>query len=50
VKFAMSQCYDKLNIVFDYCGAEVYLHAFSATTLDGDVLLTSNSDLYFRIE
>jgi len=43
----LSECYDKVNTVVDYCGTEVYLHAFSATALDEDVPLTSNSDRLF---
>ena len=39
----LSQCYDKVNTVVDYSAVEVYLHAFSATALDGDVQLTSTS-------
>jgi hypothetical protein len=46
----LSECYDKGNILSDYCSAEVYLHAFSATALDGDVPLTSNSVGYFPEE
>jgi hypothetical protein len=39
-----SQCWYKLNNVFDYCAVQLYLHAFSATTLDRDMTLISNSD------
>ena len=42
-------CYDKVNTVVD-CAVEVNLHAFSATALDGDVPLASNSDGYFFAE
>jgi hypothetical protein len=44
VQTRWSQCYNTVNIVADYCGVEVYLHAFSVTSLDGDVALISNSD------
>jgi len=37
----LSHSYDKENIVSDYYGVELYLHTFSATALDGDVLLNS---------
>jgi hypothetical protein len=40
----LSEYYDKVNIVVDYCGTEVYLHAFSEKALHGDVPLISNSD------
>jgi len=40
----LSECYDKVNIVADYCGAEEHLHTFSATASDGDLPLTSNYD------
>jgi len=40
----LSQRYDKVNIIVDYCGTDVYLHTFSAMEIDGDVPLTSNSD------
>ena len=33
------QRYDKVNIVFAYCAVEVYIHAISATALDGDMTL-----------
>ena len=39
----LSQCYDTVNNVFDYCGVETNLHAFSATAVDGDVQLNSTS-------
>jgi hypothetical protein len=35
------------NTVVDYCGVEVYLHAFSAKALDGDVPVNSTSDGYY---
>jgi hypothetical protein len=50
VKARLSQCYDKGNIKFDYCGVELYLHAFPATALVGDVLLTSTTHGYFPAE
>jgi hypothetical protein len=40
----MSKSYDKVNIVFDYFGTEVYFHAMPAKALGGIVPLTSNSD------
>jgi len=43
VQAKLSQCYDTVHNVFDYCGVEIYLHAFSATALDGDVPLNSIS-------
>jgi hypothetical protein len=46
----LSQCYYNLKTVVDDCGAEVYLHAFSETALDGDVPLTSNYVLLFPTE
>jgi len=46
----LSESYDKVNIVVDCCGADEYLHAFSATALDGDMPLASNSDGYFPEE
>jgi len=46
----LSQYYDKVNIVVDYCTVEVYLHAFPAKALDGVVSLTSTSDGYFLTE
>jgi len=42
VQVKLSQCYDKVNTKFDFSAIEVYLHAFSAKALDGDVPLTSN--------
>jgi len=39
VQTRMSQCYLKVNIVFDYCRVELYFHTFSAPTLDADMPL-----------
>ena len=50
VPAGLSQRYDKVSTVFYYCAVEVYLHAFSATALDADVPLTTNSDGYFLAE
>ena len=50
VKDTLSQYCNKINIAFDNCAVEVYLHAFPATALDGDMLLTSNPDVYFPVE
>jgi len=50
VKARLSQCYDKVNIVYDYCAVQIYLHAFSAKALDGDVSLTSTSYRQFPAE
>jgi len=46
VQTRLSQSYDKINILVDYCGAEFCLHAFSANALDGDMPLPSNSKGY----
>ena len=46
----LSQWYDKLNTVVEYCAVEVNLHAFRAMALDGVVPLTSTSDGLFRSE
>jgi len=45
-----SESYDKVNIVGGYCGRELYLHALTATALDGEMMLTSNSEGYFPEE
>jgi len=50
VQARLSHCYDKTNTVFEYCAVEAYLHAFTATAVDGDVPLTSTTDGYFLIE
>jgi hypothetical protein len=47
VQARWSQDYHTVNIVVDCCGADVYLHAFSVTSPDGDVRLISNSDGQF---
>jgi hypothetical protein len=41
VKDMLSQCYNKVNIMVNYSGVEIYLHEFSARALDVDLLLTS---------
>ena len=50
VQAILSQCYDTVNIEFDNSAVEAYLHAFTATAVDGDVPLTSTTDGYFLIE
>jgi hypothetical protein len=47
VQARWSECYYTVNTVVDYYGVEIYLHAFSVTSLDGDVPLISNSDGQF---
>jgi hypothetical protein len=46
----LSQCYDKVNTVLDKSAVEVYLHAFPATMLDGNVPLNSTSEQEFTTE
>jgi hypothetical protein len=43
VQARLSQSYDKVDILVEYYGAEVYLHVFSANALDRDMPLPSNS-------
>jgi hypothetical protein len=47
VQARWSECYHTANIEVVCCGVEVYLHAFSVTSLDGDVPSISNSDGQF---
>jgi len=44
VHASLSQCYNKVNNAVDKSAVQVYRHAFSATTLNGDVQFTSISE------
>jgi len=44
VQARLSQCYDKVNIAFDYCTVELYPRAFSAKAQGAVVPLTSTSE------
>jgi hypothetical protein len=48
VQAKLSQCYDTINIKFDYSGVEVFFHAFSSEAQDGNVPLNSTSDGYLH--
>jgi hypothetical protein len=44
VQVKLSQYYDYVHTAVYYCAVQLYLHALSATSLEGDVQLTSTSE------